>query len=108
MFSLLTPNFLIGMFFMILTGFFDGQAFSRVPQIWNLHGINQFYQILKLIGFFNLAVLTFIISTYFLHQQGVENAVIVTLIWFIMTIIGVAIISGSFFPYHFLTKLSHL
>lgn len=90
-------NFIIAMVLMAVTGLIDGQAFSRAPLIWKEEGTKQILAVITTLAIFNLGLITYIASTYFLHKQGVENAVIITLVWFVMTIVSVAIISGSFF-----------
>jgi hypothetical protein len=90
---------------MVITGYFDGLAFGRAPGIWNHHGSDRAIEIAKTLTLFLLGLITYISATYFLHQKGIENAFIVTLVWFVVTIVSMAIFSGSFFTLSLTDKL---
>jgi len=90
-------NLIFAIVLMAITGFFDGLAFGRAPKIRNYQGLTRIIDILKTLSIFGVGLITYIASTFFLYQQGVENALVITLIWFVVTIISLAIISGSFF-----------
>ena len=91
---------------MVVTGFVDGQAFSLAPKIW-LEGdhIAKWLMFAKTMLIFILGLLTYIAYTYFMHKVGISNSLIIVLIWFVVTIISVALISGSFFTLSLTDKL---
>ena len=89
-------NFLLSIIFMAVTGFIDGQAFNRVPQLWQADGITRVYLILIVMLLINLGMMMYFISTYFMHLNGVSNSLIITLIYFISSIISLSFMSGNF------------
>lgn len=90
--------------FMAVTGFVDGQWFSLVPKIWKAQGID-FLTVGKIFLLYNLGLITYIAASHFLVKQGVENALVMTLVWFIATIISLAVISGSFITLNTVDKI---
>ncbi|OGM22808.1 hypothetical protein A2961_02125 [Candidatus Woesebacteria bacterium RIFCSPLOWO2_01_FULL_39_21] len=89
-------NFFLGIVLTIVTGLVDGQAFSKAPQIWSHSGTERVIEFIKTLTIFFVGLNTYIFSTYFFYQHGVSNALIITLVWFVATIISVALIGGTF------------
>lgn len=97
-------DFILAIGLMAVTGFVDGQWFSLIPKIWKPHGVD-FLIVGKIVILYNLGLLTYIGASHFLVKQGVENALIMTLIWFVATIISLAVISGSFITLNTVDKI---
>jgi hypothetical protein len=95
---------LIALTLIIISGYLDGQAFSRIPMIWQVAQENRIGQILLILLLFTIGNLFFIAASYYLHAVGMTNSLIMTLIWFVTTIIGVSLISGSYYTLPLLDK----
>lgn len=88
-------NSVLAMVFMVITGFVDGQWFGLVPKAWKNNSL-EFPIVLKIFLLYNLGLVTYLIAAHFFVKQGLDNALIMTLIWFVATIISLSIIGGSF------------
>ena len=79
----------------LFSGVADSRAFLYAAQTWQDDRLS-----LPLLGksllFFAIGILLYIVSLKFLRYLGVHSATIQTSLWFMATIIGLAIISGEF------------
>lgn len=98
-------NFIISIVLMVVTGLLDGVAFSRAAIVGRESGITLFWGIVKTMAIFNVGLLTYIAANFFLNKQGIDNAVIITLLYFVIAIISVAVVSGNFFSLPSLDKV---
>ena len=102
----MNSNLAISIALMALTGIIDGQAFNQVSKIWQQDGFqSQFLYLAKTMIIFAIGFITYIAATFFLHREGLTNPLSITLIWFISTIISLAIISGNFFDLSAIDKI---
>lgn len=101
----MNANTIIAVIFMIISGFFDGYGFSHTAQIWQVKRADQLPILFKSLFFFSVGIIAFIASTHFLYKSGVQNALVMTLIWFTVTIVSLAFISGSFFQLPLIDKI---
>jgi len=101
---MLTFNFIAAMALLIITGYIDGQAFDKAAQIWQVDKSLTMKTLLITLGIFNIGLLTFFASLFFSEKQGITNSVVLTLVWFVVTIISLAFITGRFFELSVLDK----
>lgn len=79
----------------LLSGFADAQGFVHASKMW-VDGNLVWLEVLKSALGFGLGILTYWICVRFLRELGILSPEIQTVIWFTVTIIGVAIASGKF------------
>lgn len=78
----------------VLSGIGDGQGFIHASTAWSDGKIVWRESLLALLGFVGGAI-CYIFSTNFLKQSGIISVELQTLIWFAVTIIGVALLRGN-------------
>ena len=101
---MLNTNTLVAMILMMVSGYYDGQGVGSTAQIWQNDHYSRLSILFKTLFFFGIGIVSFITSIYFINKGGLQNPLIMTLIWFIMTIVSVAFLSGSFFQLDLLDK----
>jgi len=79
----------------LLSGLADAQGFIRASNTW-MNGKIIWEEGLKSLLGFGVGALCYILAAKYLKQAGTVSAEIQTLIWFIVAIVGVAVISGKF------------
>ena len=79
----------------LLSGFADSQGFLHASNMW-LDGRLVWPEVFKSALGFGLGILTYWICVRFLRELGILSPEIQTVIWFTVTIIGVALASGKF------------
>lgn len=79
----------------ILSGISDAQGFVHASSAWSGGKILWSELVKSLIGF-SIGAVSFIIAANYLRQVGIASAEIQTIIWFVITIVGVAVVSGKF------------
>ncbi|HZF17942.1 MAG TPA: hypothetical protein VE046_18595 [Steroidobacteraceae bacterium] len=83
----------------LFSGLADSRAFLFAAQTWHDDRLN-----LQLLGksllFFAIGILLYVLSLKFLRYLGVHSATIQTSLWFMATIVGLAVISGEFVRWH--------
>lgn len=79
----------------LVTGFTDAKGFVYASAAWEA---GQFVpaMALRAFGFFMLGIPAYLIMLYFLQRQGVVAAELQVMLWFVITIIGVALLNGRF------------
>jgi hypothetical protein len=82
-------------FFTLLSGLGDAQGFVHANRVWN-GGEFQWLTALKSAAGFQFGVVMYWFALRHLTQHGVESVEIQTLFWFAATIVGVALLGGSF------------
>lgn len=83
----------------VLSGIGDGQGFIHASTAWVNGKIVWKESILALLGFVGGAI-CYIWSTNFLKQSGIISVEIQTIVWFAVTIIGVALVRGDVLHWH--------
>lgn len=91
----LVKNWILIIGLTLLTGYGDSRGFVHAARIWK-NGHVVWDEILQSGFGFGLGIVTYWIAIKFLKEVGVSSAEMQTLIWFGVTIIGVAISSGEF------------
>ncbi len=85
--------------FTVASGFFDALAFSYAAGMWR-DGRLVASEAAKCASSFLLGITMYFGAVRYLGEAGVVLAEIQTLIWFGVTIIGVAILHGRFFQWN--------
>lgn len=98
-------NTLWAVILMICTGILDAQAFDRIPLIWQRQGHERAATMLTILAYINAGMLTYFASTYFIGKQGVHNSFIISLIYFITTMMTLAIMGGNFASFTLIDKI---
>jgi len=93
--------------FTLLSGFGDAQGFTHASKIWHDHHFDWLEALKSALGF-QLGVLMFWLALRYLGQIGVVSVEIQTLLWFGVTIVGVAILSGKFVQWRMLDQFVSL
>jgi len=79
----------------LFSGLADSRAFLYAAQTWPNDQLN-LVMLLKALLFFAFGILLYVLSLKFLCYLGVHSATIQTSLWFLATIVGLAILSGEF------------
>jgi divalent metal cation (Fe/Co/Zn/Cd) transporter len=88
----------------LLSGIADAQGFIHASTTW-MNGKIIWEEGLKSLLGFGVGALCYILAINYLEQVGLVSAEIQTVIWFTVTIIGVAFISGKFLHWHLVDQL---
>jgi hypothetical protein len=79
----------------VLSGLADGYGFSEASRIWREGSPSVFAIVRSGIGY-ALGIILYWLALRFVNAAGVTSASVQTLSWFVITIIGVAVLSGDF------------
>ena len=95
------------MLMIAITGYFDGKAFESAAHIWGesqtqTQLIKNFFHTILLFG---IGIIAYIGATHFMYKQGLQNSIIMTLIWFVVTISTLLFINGNFSKLVFVDKV---
>ena len=82
-------------FFTLLSGFCDAQGFIYASKVWQDDRFVWAEAFRSMLGFI-LGVTLYWLALRYLGQLGIVSAEVQTLLWFGMTIVGVALLSGRF------------
>ena len=91
--------------FTLLSGIGDAQGFLHASRVWN-SGEFQWVAAFKSAAGFQFGVLMYWFALRHLQASGVVAVEVQTLFWFGATIIGVALLSGSFLSWPVADKLA--
>jgi hypothetical protein len=83
----------------LFSGLADSRAFLYAAQTWQNDELN-LAQLGKALLFFAFGILLYVVSLKFLRYLGVHSATIQTSLWFLATLVGLAILSGEFLKWH--------
>ena len=89
----------------LLSGIGDAQGFLHASRVWN-DGSFQWVAALKSALGFQFGVLMYWFALRHLQASGVAAVEVQTLFWFGATIIGVALLGGSFIHWPWVDKLA--
>ncbi|MDQ6660953.1 MAG: hypothetical protein M3Z24_08315 [Chloroflexota bacterium] len=79
----------------LLSGLADAQGFIHAANTW-IHGKIVWEECgTSLLGF-GIGAVCYVLVVNFLEQAGIVSAEIQTMVWFIVAIVGVALLSGKF------------
>jgi hypothetical protein len=87
---------LLVIFFTLISGFGDAHGFLHSSRIWQ-DGRFVWPEAIRAMAGFLFGILMFWFSLRWLAQLGVASAEVQSLLWFSVTIVGVALLSGQFF-----------
>jgi hypothetical protein len=88
----------------LLSGLADAQGFVHASTTW-VNGQIIWAEGLKSLLAFGIGAICYLLAANFLKQAGIVLPEIQTIIWFVVTIIGVAVISGRFLHWHLVDQL---
>jgi hypothetical protein len=88
----------------IASGIGDSQGFLHAARVWR-DGALMWDQLLKSALGFTFGIVMYWIAIRFFVESGVTIAETQTLVWFAVTIIGVAALSGQFLHWHLIDQL---
>jgi Na+/citrate or Na+/malate symporter len=84
--------------FTVLSGLGDGAGFVYASRVWS-DGRFVWIEAFKCLAAFQFGMVMYWLALWKLTQHGVASAEIQTLFWFVVTIIGVALLSGRVFSW---------
>jgi len=87
----------------ILCGIGDSQGFLHAAKVWE-NGKFVFIEAVKSGGGFFAGVILYWLSIRYLKQLGLVSPEIQTVLWFVVTLIGVALVSGKFLKWSVLDQ----
>jgi hypothetical protein len=90
--------------FTVLSGYGDAQGFIHAGKVWQ-DGQFVWPEAVKSALGFQFGVVTFWVALRYLARYGVVSTEIQTLLWFGVTIIGVAVLSGKFIQWAWVDQL---
>jgi hypothetical protein len=79
----------------LFSGLADSRAFLHAAQTWPNDHLS-LTELGKALLFFAIGILLYVLSLKFLRYLGVHSATIQTSLWFLATLVGLAIMSGEF------------
>lgn len=79
----------------IITGFTDARGFMHASSMWDERGLVPAVA-LKAVTYFAIGIPTYMLTLYFLRRQGVVVAELQVMFWFMVTVVGVGVMSGRF------------
>lgn len=88
----------------ILSGIGDSQGFLHAARVWR-DGAVMWDNVLKSALGFTFGIVMYWIAIRFFIESGVTIAETQTLVWFAVTIAGVAVVSGEFIHWHLVDQL---
>lgn len=86
----------ISLILLLLSAWFDAKGFHYATQTWNPGGQIALKQGVLSLLFFVIGVSIYLLSVRFLTLAGISSSTVQTLLWFVATILGVALLSGEF------------
>ena len=96
--SLNVQSVLLIVVFTLLSGIGDAAGFVCASRIWS-EGRFTWVEALKCLAGFQFGMLMYWLALWKLSEHGIVSAEIQTLGWFVVTIIGVALLSGRIFSW---------
>jgi hypothetical protein len=91
--SLNVQSVLLIVAFTVLSGLGDAAGFVCASRIWS-EGRFMWVEAVKCLAGFQFGMLMYWLALWKLSEHGIVSAEIQTLFWFVVTIIGVALLSG--------------
>lgn len=87
----------------IIAGFGDAYGFTHASRIWS-NGVVVWGEVVRSGLGFVVGISSYWVVIRFLNHYGYSSASLQTIIWFTVTIVGVAILSGDFVKWSLLNK----
>ncbi len=91
--------------FTLVSGFFDALAFTYSAKMWQ-GGKLIWLDTAKAAGSFAIGITMYWVAVRYLAQAGVVTAELQTLVWFGVTIVGVAVLNGRFSDWQVIDQLA--
>ena len=88
----------------LLSGLADAQGFIHASTTW-VNGKIIWAEGFKSLLAFGIGAICYLLGANYLKQAGIVSPEIQTIIWFVVTIIGVAVISGKFLHWHLVDQI---
>lgn len=88
----------------VLSGIGDSQGFIHASNIWN-NGRLAWNELGKSALGFSIGIILYWVVLKYMKAAGIVSPEIQTLIWFTVTLLGVAIVSGKFFRWQTIDQL---
>ncbi|WP_188749293.1 hypothetical protein [Marinobacterium zhoushanense] len=85
----------ISLILLLSSAWFDAKGFHYATQAWHPGGQVAWKQGVLSLLFFVVGVSIYLLSVRFLTLAGVSSSTVQTLLWFMATILGVALLSGE-------------
>ncbi len=86
---------LVSLGIICVAGVFDSRGFFHAAKVWE-SGQLAWPEVAKAALGFNLGFVAYLSSLKYLKEFGVISAEVQTLAWFVVTLVGLALLSGSF------------
>ena len=80
----------------ILSGLGDSQGFVHSAKIW-ANGRIEWHELVRASVGYSFGILMYWLALKFLNEIAIVSAEVQALGWFVVTIVGVGLVSGSFF-----------
>lgn len=90
--------------FIVASGLFDSLAFTHAAKVWK-DGRLVWAEAAITGSSFLIGITLYLVAVRYLAEAGVIQAEIQTLLWFAITILGVAVLGGRFFHWQPLEQL---
>ena len=87
----------------LATGYSDSRGFVYASQVWTSDGIAWRAVLFSALGF-TAGIPSYLLTIRYLQHLGVHATEVQAALWFVVTIIGVAIASGDFLEWRFMDK----
>lgn len=84
--------------FTLLSGLGDAAGFLFASRVWS-EGRFVWIEAIKCLAGFQFGMVMYWLALWKLTEHGVESAELQTMFWFVVTIIGVAVMSGRVFAW---------
>lgn len=88
----------------VITGFTDARGFVHVAAMWDgstfVPGAAA-----KAVGYFAVGIPAYMATIYFLRRHGLAVAELQVMFWFLITVVGVALMSGRFFAWSMVDRV---
>lgn len=90
--------------FTIASGVFDSLAFTHAASMWK-EGRLIWIEAAKSASSFLVGMTLYCVAVRYLSEAGIIQAEIQTLLWFVITMVGVAVLGGRFFHWQLLEQV---
>lgn len=91
-------------FLTVITGFADARGFMHASAMWD-GGTFVPATAVRAIAYFVVGIPAYMATLYFLRRHGLVVAELQVMVWFLITVVGVALMSGRFFTWNMVDRL---
>lgn len=79
----------------VITGYADARGFMHASTMWDGDTFIP-ATAMRAVGYFAIGIPAYLATIYFLRRHGLVVAELQVMIWFLITVVGVALMSGRF------------